>query len=168
MSEQTNGNDLTQPERKAPITVEPRISDGGWTQKQLAGLILILIGVIFLLSNVGLFWWWDWDTSWPVILMGIGLILLVNNRAGKREQTAHNQSTGSDSPTTVSVKPTPSKGRWRPKQVAGLILILVGMLFLLANLGFLWWWNWGTMWPIIVIGIGLFLLAKNARLRGEK
>lgn len=50
-------------------------------------------------------------------------------------------------------------------QLAGVILILVGATFLLANLGLLWWWSWGTMWPIMVIGIGLYILAKNVDLR---
>ncbi len=81
------------------------------------------------------------------------------------QQATSNRLTGSDSVDTVSIKSMPSKGGWRPKQTAGLILILVGIIFLLANLGFLWWWNWGTMWPTIIIGIGLFILARNVNLR---
>ena len=95
--------------------------------------------------------------------------LLVGNTRGKEarmsQQATSNRLTGSDSVDTVSIKSMPSKGGWRPKQTAGLILILVGIIFLLANLGFLWWWNWGTMWPTIIIGIGLFILARNVNLR---
>ena len=76
---------MTRPVRKvrhlSPSSRKP--SSGRWRRKQLAGLILILVGVIFLLSNFGLFWWWDWDTTWPVIIMGVGLFLLVGNTRGK-------------------------------------------------------------------------------------
>lgn len=83
MSEQANDNDATRQERSTPVAVEPSSSNGRWTQRQIGGLILILLGAIFFLNNIGIFWWWDWDTTWPLIIMGIGLILLVNNTRGK-------------------------------------------------------------------------------------
>ena len=83
MSEQTSGDDTTRSESATPVAVEPKSYNGRWARKQLAGLILILIGVIFLLSNFGLFWWWDWETTWPVIIMGVGLFLLVGKPRGR-------------------------------------------------------------------------------------
>ena len=85
MSEQSSSDDLTRSESATPVAIEPKPSSGRWKRKQLAGLILILVGVIFLLSNFGLFWWWDWHMTWPVIIMGVGLFLLVGN---KREKEA--------------------------------------------------------------------------------
>ncbi len=84
------------------------------------------------------------------------------------EQSTRSRLTDSQSVTTVSIDPTASRSGWRPMQLAGVILILVGATFLLANLGLLWWWSWGTMWPIIVIGIGLYILAKNVDARVGK
>ena len=86
MSEQANDNDLPRSETSTPVAVERRPSNGRWTQRQIGGLILILLGVIFFLNNLGVFWWWDWDTTWPLIIMGIGLILLLNSTRGKAER----------------------------------------------------------------------------------
>jgi len=46
----------------------------------LLGAIIILIGLIFLLQNFGLFWWWKWGNLWPIILVVIGIALLVRRR----------------------------------------------------------------------------------------
>ena len=81
------------------------------------------------------------------------------------ERTASGYSGESGVVKTPSAKSTASGIRWSSKQLAGLILILIGAIFFLANLGFLWWWNWGTMWPIILIGIGLFILANSLNIR---
>ena len=55
--------------------------DGGAGRGRfLAGLVLVAIGVIFLLSNLGVLFWWRWDIFWPVILIGIGLAFLVIHR----------------------------------------------------------------------------------------
>ena len=40
----------------------------------VAGWILILLGVLFLLNNYYII---DFDKFWPLILIGIGIILLV-------------------------------------------------------------------------------------------
>ena len=42
-----------------------------------AGGILILLGIFFLLSNLNLFVWLDWNKVWPVLLVIIGVALLV-------------------------------------------------------------------------------------------
>jgi phage shock protein C len=41
------------------------------------GGILILIGVYFLLVNLGLLNWLDWNIAWPVILIALGVWLVV-------------------------------------------------------------------------------------------
>ncbi|MCL5074631.1 MAG: PspC domain-containing protein [Chloroflexi bacterium] len=46
-----------------------------------AGLILILLGVVFLMSNFHLFWWFNWHLLWPLILVAIGVALLFRRRA---------------------------------------------------------------------------------------
>ena len=48
-----------------------------------------------------------------------------------------------------------------PEVVAGLLLVLIGLLFLLANLDLLGWFHWGRLWPLIVIVIGLLLLLRR-------
>ena len=83
------------------------------------------------------------------------------------ERTVSSYSVEPDGGRTGSAKSTASGVRWNSKQLAGFILILIGAIFLLANLGFLWWWNWGTMWPTLLIGIGLFILASSVNLRNR-
>jgi len=41
------------------------------------GAILILLGIIFLLDDLRLFWWLSKDIFWPLILILIGIWLLV-------------------------------------------------------------------------------------------
>ncbi|MHB1132327.1 MAG: PspC domain-containing protein [Chloroflexota bacterium] len=50
--------------------------------RQMGGLVLIGLGVLFLLSNLNVFWWLDWGRLWPAVLIVIGLALLLNQRRG--------------------------------------------------------------------------------------
>ena len=57
----------------------------------IPGVILILLGMAFLFDN--LFFWFDWDYVWPLILVGAGVLLIYHavkpSTAGQvREHTA--------------------------------------------------------------------------------
>lgn len=56
-----------------------------------------------------------------------------------------------------------SQRRGRGWPVGAIILIGLGVLFLLANFG---WLNWGWAWPFILIIIGVALLVGRSR-RGQ-
>ncbi len=43
-------------------------------------IILIILGVIFLLDNLRLFWWLRFRFLWPFILIAIGLLFLLRPR----------------------------------------------------------------------------------------
>lgn len=45
--------------------------------------------------------------------------------------------------------------------MVGLIVILVGVLFLLKNLGLIPYISWDIIWPLIVILVGVMLLEKR-------
>jgi phage shock protein C len=47
--------------------------------------------------------------------------------------------------------------------IVGLAFILLGMSLLLRRLGIFWWWNWGVMWPLLLVGIGGALLFSRLR-----
>lgn len=51
------------------------------------------------------------------------------------------------------------------QMLAGAILIILGALFLLDNLRLFWWLNWGRMWPIVLVAIGVYLLYDRSRTR---
>lgn len=44
------------------------------------------------------------------------------------------------------------------RTLGGIILITIGSVFLLSNLGFFSWFSWTTMWPWVIIIIGIFLV----------
>lgn len=43
----------------------------------IPGLIMILAGMAFLFDN--LFWWFDWDYVWPLLLVGAGVLMIVHS-----------------------------------------------------------------------------------------
>ncbi len=60
--------------------------------KFLPGLALILIGVLFLFDN--LFFWFDFDHLWPLIVIGAGLMMIfftLQNR-GERKESERGES----------------------------------------------------------------------------
>jgi phage shock protein C len=40
------------------------------------GIVLVVLGVLLLAGNAGLFNWVNWHTMWPLIFIGLGIILL--------------------------------------------------------------------------------------------
>ena len=44
---------------------------------EIAGLVLIVVGIIFLGGNFHLFSWWRWDIFWPLALIVSGALLLI-------------------------------------------------------------------------------------------
>jgi phage shock protein PspC (stress-responsive transcriptional regulator) len=80
----------------------------------------------------------------------------------------------SDPSTTAGSAPTYAEQPWwqseryverhhayhRPRS-AGVVLVALGILLLAANAGFFQWVEWRTMWPLIFIGVGVLLLARQ-------
>lgn len=93
-------------------------------------IILIGLGIVFLLSNVGALSGDIWSTIinlWPILLIAIGL-----------------------------------DGIWRRQGLVGAtVMIVLGIVFLLSNLGYLELNVWATifrLWPILLIAIGFDVL----------
>ena len=75
-----NAEDI--PEDAAEV-VPHNSGEGRWTAgSKLLGLILIALGGIFLVSNLGIFSWWRWDVFWPLILIAIGAALIFGRFMG--------------------------------------------------------------------------------------
>jgi predicted membrane protein len=97
------------------------------------GIMLVLFGLIFLLSNMG---YVDaryvFRNFWPLILVLIGARMLIFDR-------------GPDN--------------WHGTRGAGVIWVVIGGVFLLSNLNFI---NvaFRTIWPFFPIAIGAFILWK--------
>ena len=54
-----------------------------YRRRNLLGIIIIIIGVLFLMSSFNLFWWFRWSYLWPIIIIAIGLIIIVSARKKK-------------------------------------------------------------------------------------
>ncbi len=100
------------------------------------GIFLIAIGLIFLAGQVvpGLAWW----NLWPLIVVLVGIIQMF----------------------------TPShKDEWGPERILdGLGTVLIGLVFLGNTLGIIsWtvWWTFITLWPVLIISLGVGLLGKG-------
>ncbi len=66
------------------ITSDEEDTGRGKRGRTLAGLVLVAVGAVFLLSNLGVLSWWRWDVFWPVLLIGVGVALLAG-RLWKRD-----------------------------------------------------------------------------------
>ena len=42
----------------------------------LAGVILIIVGILFLMGTFNLFFWLNWTHLWPLILIAIGVLII--------------------------------------------------------------------------------------------
>jgi phage shock protein C len=71
-------------------------------------------------------------------------------------------------PPMPAGSPPPERGWWgqgnrgRPRGVlAGIVLIVLGAYFLVANLGLLSGFRWDIFWPLVLIAIGLLVLVRR-------
>jgi hypothetical protein len=105
----------------------------GGSHALIPGLILVGIGALFLLGNLGLIHANSWFEYWPVILIAVGLVKLVDsNYPGGR--------------------------------VIGAVVLGVGGAILADNLGYI---NVANLWPLILIGVGLFMIWNRTTGREE-
>ena len=56
-----------------------------------------------------------------------------------------------------------AKMRHRRRNTLGIILIVLGILFLLGSFNFFWWFNWGNLWPLILVAIGALIIFSTRR-----
>jgi len=51
-----------------------------------------------------------------------------------------------------------AKMRHRRRNTLGIILIVLGILFLLGNFNIFRWFNWGNLWPLVLVAIGVLII----------
>lgn len=56
-----------------------------------------------------------------------------------------------------------AKIRHRRRNILGIILIGLGVLFLLDSLNVFWWFNWGNLWPLALVAIGVLVILSTRR-----
>ena len=70
-------SDQTQTTLAAPPVVAPPDPEATERRRAAAGLFLVALGVLFLLGNTGVFRIVRWDLAWPLVIIGIGVLLLA-------------------------------------------------------------------------------------------
>jgi phage shock protein C len=66
------------PQTTTVAPVDPAVQQAEAERRRSAvGYLLIALGVVFLLSNVGAFRIIQWNYVWPLVLIGIGALFLV-------------------------------------------------------------------------------------------
>jgi phage shock protein C len=48
------------------------------------GIVLVTLGILLLAANAGIFSWIEWRTMWPLIFIGLGVILLARQTGWNR------------------------------------------------------------------------------------
>lgn len=81
----------TQEQREAEAKLQKTEQRSG-ARSYLPGIILIAIGGILLVREN--WYWFDWHEIWPLILIGIGVVLMVRKTGREEEATAAEQSNG--------------------------------------------------------------------------
>lgn len=69
-----NSDPATTPLAATPTPVDPEAAE---RRRAMGGLFLIALGVLFLLSNSGVFRIVRWDLAWPLVFIAIGALLLA-------------------------------------------------------------------------------------------
>ncbi|HLZ47849.1 MAG TPA: PspC domain-containing protein [Candidatus Limnocylindria bacterium] len=57
-----------------PVPADPAAIE---RRRNMAGLFLVALGVVFLLGNLGLFRGLDWKYIWPLVVIALGVLLLA-------------------------------------------------------------------------------------------
>jgi len=62
-----------------PVADGPVAADKSRQWLLLFGVAFVVLGVWVLLDNLGLLWWFSLGKLWPLLLIGLGVVVLLNN-----------------------------------------------------------------------------------------
>jgi Cell wall-active antibiotics response 4TMS YvqF/Domain of unknown function (DUF5668) len=107
----------------------------------VAGAILLIVGLVFLLANLGVFQIEEIHRYWPVLLIVWGAAKVLGfQRFGR--------------------------GRFGHSALWGGALMVLGGLLLAQNFHFLHGDTWALIWPIVLIFLGFAFLLRQTRWQG--
>lgn len=115
-----------QPEQRGEYYMHGRRHHRDRTSAVLGGVIIILVGVLLFLASWGIL---SWDTWWQYLILGIGIILLIDSVIRYPQQG--------------------SAGFRFGRLIAAIVLIGVGAAFLLGSVAW---------WPLIIVVVGVVVV----------
>ena len=72
------GDPSTPADPNAPASIQPAHANGDADRRRnTIGYVLVALGAVFLLSNVGAFRFIQWQYVWPVAIIAVGVLLLI-------------------------------------------------------------------------------------------
>ena len=90
-----------QPQAPPPIFNQPQKRSTG---SIIAGTILVLLGVYFIMDDFNIIPDWDFDHFWPVILIAIGIVFIFSGekkQPWEKENWHQNDNSSNDNSTTL-------------------------------------------------------------------
>ena len=100
-----------------------------------AGVFLLLLGILLFLTNRGIL---SWDKWWQFLIIGIGIILLVDTLVRYQKDSAREIRIGG--------------------LIVAIVLIGVGVAFLVGNTAW---------WPLVIILLGVAIIVSGLLRRGR-
>jgi LiaI-LiaF-like transmembrane region len=141
------------------------INDGRHRGGLFVGILITVIGVIFLLDQMEIVHAaWVFEVFWPVILIALGMTMIFRTTNFSGSSVAN--SSGAANPGQPNATPLADnlpQARTATINFWGPVLIVVGGLWLVSNItGF----DAGRLWPLWIIGVGVWLLISRDYMRG--
>lgn len=136
------------------------INDGRHRGGLFVGVVITVIGVIFLLDQMQIVHAaWVFEVFWPVILIALGMSMVF--RTTNWGGSSVPNSGGAAPPAQPAGAPFPDNlpaARRGTINFWGPVLIVVGALWLVSNItGF----DAGRLWPLWIIAMGVWLLVSR-------
>ncbi len=91
----------------------------------------------------------------------LGMSTRESLRANVDDMATLAREIGSEMRATLGGASSESPRRLEPAVLAGLLLIILGVLFLLGSFDVFGWIHWSRLWPLIIIVIGVLLLMRR-------
>jgi len=157
------------------IPFPPAAAAQDWPQSPTApawGVLLIVLGILFLLNNFGITWL-TWDRLWPATLLCLGIWLLVSFMLSRRRPPAPEPA--AQAPAEVSHNPLRRRSimtkRHAHHHPNGTGTLVFGIIFTILGGGLLvqrttgvdvWRYLW-RLWPLLLIVMGVKVIADHYR-----